>query len=202
MSYDLNNADQQKNGDLISDGTFARVTMIIRPGGIDGDGEFDRGLLRRAKDPNSDVRMIDAELTVVQGPYARRKLWQMFTVQGGKSDENGVSIAGKISQSTFRAMIDSALGLDPQDMSEVRGVAQRKRMENCDGRQGCAGEPKPLARDHGQNHCPATGMVKGRASNRTAAATAASCPRSRLVAVAGRHSPIGKQAGRARLAQG
>jgi hypothetical protein len=119
MSYDLNNADQQKNGDLISDGTFARVTMIIRPGGIDGDGEFDRGLLRRAKDPNSDVRMIDAELTVVQGPYARRKLWQMFTVQGGKSDENGVSIAGKISQSTFRAMIDSALGLDPQDMSEV-----------------------------------------------------------------------------------
>ena len=49
----------------------------------------------------------------------------MFTVQGGKVDENGVSIAWKISKSTFRAMIDSALGLDPQDMSEA---AKQKRI--------------------------------------------------------------------------
>ena len=49
----------------------------------------------------------------------------MFTVQGGKVDENGVSIAWKISKSSFRAMIDSALGLDPQDMSEA---AKQKRI--------------------------------------------------------------------------
>ena len=43
----------------------------------------------------------------------------------GKVDENGVSIAWKISKSTFRAMIDSALGLDPQDMGEA---AKQKRV--------------------------------------------------------------------------
>ena len=69
--------------------------------------------------------MLDCEFTVSEGPLARRKFWQMFTVQGGKVDENGVSIAWKISKSTFRAMIDSALGLDPQDMSEA---AKQKRI--------------------------------------------------------------------------
>ena len=49
----------------------------------------------------------------------------MFTVQGGKVDENGVSIGWKISKSIFRAMIDSALALDPQDMSEA---AKQKRL--------------------------------------------------------------------------
>jgi hypothetical protein len=62
--------------------------------------------------------MLDAEFTVVEGPHAKRKFWQMFTVAGGKVDENGVSIGWKISKSTFRAMIDSALGLNPEDMSE------------------------------------------------------------------------------------
>ena len=65
------------------------------------------------------MQQIDAEFTVVEGPYARRKFWQFFTVLGGKVDEQGVSIGWKITKSTFRSMIDSALGLDPQDMSEA-----------------------------------------------------------------------------------
>jgi hypothetical protein len=125
MSLDMNDAEPQKTSELIPDGTFAKVTMTIRPGGIDGEGEIDRGLLRAAKDPTSDVRMLDCEFTVIEGPHARRKFWQMFTVQGGKVDDSGVSIAWKISKSTFRAMIDSALGLDPQDMSEA---AKQKRI--------------------------------------------------------------------------
>ncbi len=123
--FDMNDAEPQKTGELIPDGTFAKVTMLIRPGGIDGESEIDHGLLKAPKDPTSDVRMLDCEFTVVEGPHAKRKFWQMFTVQGGKVDENGVSIAWKISKSTFRAMIDSALGLDPQDMSEA---AKQKRI--------------------------------------------------------------------------
>jgi hypothetical protein len=125
MGYDMNDAEPQKSGELIPDGTFAKVTMIIRPGGIDGQSEIDQALLKAPKDPTSDVRMLDCEFTVSEGPHTRRKFWQMFTVQGGKVDENGVSIAWKISKSTFRAMIDSALGLDPQDMSEA---AKQKRI--------------------------------------------------------------------------
>jgi hypothetical protein len=125
IMFDMNDAEPQKTGELIPDGTFAKVTMIIRPGGIDGQSEIDQTLLKAPKDPTSDVRMLDCEFTVVEGPHSKRKFWQMFTVQGGKVDENGISIAWKISKSTFRAMIDSALGLDAQDMSEA---AKQKRI--------------------------------------------------------------------------
>ncbi len=62
---------------------------------------------------------------MVEGPHAKRKFWQLFTVSGGKLDESGVSIGWKISKSSFRAMIDSALGLNPEDMSEA---AKAKRV--------------------------------------------------------------------------
>jgi hypothetical protein len=125
MSFDMNDAEPQKNGELIQDGTFAKVTMTLRPGGTDGQGEIDRGLLKASAAPGSDVLMLDAEFTLVEGPQARRKFWQMFTVAGGKLDEQGQSIGWKISKSSLRAMIDSALGLDPHDMSEA---AKAKRI--------------------------------------------------------------------------
>ena len=125
MSFDMNDAEPQKSGELIPDGTFAKVTMTIRPGGTDGQSEIDRGLLKASNAPGSDVLMVDAEFTVAEGPHVRRKFWQMFTVSGGKVDEQGVSIGWKISKGSFRAMIDSALGLDPQDMSET---AKSKRI--------------------------------------------------------------------------
>ncbi len=125
MSFDMNDAEPQKSGELIPDGTFAKVTMTIRPGGTDGQSEIDRGLLKASNAPGSDVLMVDAEFTVAEGPHVRRKFWQMFTVSGGKVDEQGVSIGWKIAKGSFRAMIDSALGLDPQDMSEA---AKSKRI--------------------------------------------------------------------------
>jgi hypothetical protein len=54
------------------------------------------------------------------GSSGRTSPWQ-----GGKLDEQGQSIGWKISKSTFRAMIDSALGLNPEDMSEA---AKAKRV--------------------------------------------------------------------------
>jgi len=125
MSFDMNDAEPQKSGELIPDGAFAKVTMTIRPGGTDGQSEIDRGLLKASNAPGSDVLMVDAEFTVAEGPHVRRKFWQMFTVSGGKVDEQGVSIGWKISKGSFRAMIDSALGLDPQDMSDA---AKAKRI--------------------------------------------------------------------------
>ena len=125
MTYDMNDAEPQMSGEIIPDGTFAKVTMAIRPGGVDGQSELDQCLLKAPKDATSDVLMLDCEFTVVEGPHARRKFWQMFTVQGGKVDENGVSIGWKISKSTFRAMIDSAHGLAPDDMSDA---AKAKRV--------------------------------------------------------------------------
>ncbi len=116
--FDFNDASPQMApaGDLIPDGTFAKVKMTIRPGGTNGSGPMDAGLLKQSA--SSDAKMLDCEMTVMIGPFARRKFWQNFTVAGGKLDEKGQSKGWNISKSAFRAMIDSALGLDPKDMTE------------------------------------------------------------------------------------
>ena len=128
--FDMNDAQPQHSSELIPDGEYAKVTMTIRPGGVDGEAETDKGLLKPSNQPGSDVLMLDCEFTVLEGPYARRKFWQLLTVAGGKRDENGVSIGWKITKSIIRAMIDSRYGLNPRDMSEearqrriLRGLA-------------------------------------------------------------------------------
>ncbi len=84
---------------------------------------MDAGLLKASQ--SSDAKMLDCEFTVVDGPYARRKFWQNFTVAGGKLDDKGQSKGWNISKSAFRAMVDSALGLDPKDESPA---AKQKRV--------------------------------------------------------------------------
>ena len=115
MSYDLNDAQPQMApfGELIPDGTFAKIRFAVRPGGVDGATPMDAKLLKASQ--SSDATMLDCEFTVLEGPNARRKFWQSFTVAGGKLDEQGQSIGWKISKSTIRAIVDSALGLDPRD---------------------------------------------------------------------------------------
>jgi len=123
--YDLNDAQPQMApaGELIPDGTFAKVRMTIRPGGVNGSTPMDVGLLKASQ--SSDARMLDCEFTVVEGPFARRKFWQNFTVAGGKLDEKGQSKGWNISKSAFRAMVDSALGIDPRDETPA---AKQKRV--------------------------------------------------------------------------
>lgn len=125
MSYDLNDAQPQMmpTGELIPDGTFAKIRLSIRPGGVNGSTPMDAGLLKAASE--SDAKMLDCEFTVVEGPFVRRKFWQNFTVAGGKLDDKGQSKGWNISKASFRAMVDSALGLNPKDMSEA---AKAKRL--------------------------------------------------------------------------
>ncbi|TAN59931.1 MAG: hypothetical protein EPN20_14390 [Magnetospirillum sp.] len=125
MSYDFNDAQPQMmpSGELIPDGTFAKIRMTIRPGGTNGSAPMDAGLLKAASE--SDAKMLDCEFTVVEGPFVRRKFWQNFTVAGGKVDDKGQSKGWNISKASFRAMVDSALGLNPKDTSDA---AKAKRV--------------------------------------------------------------------------
>ena len=96
--------------------------------------EIDRGLLKASTTPGSDVLSLDCEFTVTEGRFVRRKFWHSFTVSGGKVDEKGASIGWNISKRTFRAMIDSALGLDPDDNSEEAKAKRRLRgLADLDG---------------------------------------------------------------------
>jgi hypothetical protein len=131
---DLADVEPQASGDLIPDGTFAKVMMQLRRGGVDGPSEIDKGLLKASTAPGSDVLSLDAEFTVVEGRHARRKFWQLLTVSGGKLDEQGQSIGWNITKRTLRAMIDSALGLDPDDNSDQAKAKRRLRgLADLDG---------------------------------------------------------------------
>jgi hypothetical protein len=44
--YDFSDVEPQQSTDLIPDGTFTKVMMTIRPGGLDGQTEFARGCSR------------------------------------------------------------------------------------------------------------------------------------------------------------
>ena len=108
MNMDFNSADRQF--DIIPDNTIVPLIMHIKPGG-QGDG----GWLRPSK--NSDALMLECELTVLEGPFAKRKVYQYMVVSGGKQNEKSESIAGSITRSNLRAILESARSINPDDMS-------------------------------------------------------------------------------------
>jgi hypothetical protein len=126
MSIDFNDANEQRADGVIPDGTYCGLRLEIRPGGenIEGCAEADLGLFKLSQ--TSDAAYLVCELTVTSGPHAGRKVYQNFVVSGGKLNEAGVSKAWNISKDTMRAMIDSAFGLDPKDMSDL--TKKKRRM--------------------------------------------------------------------------
>lgn len=128
MALNLSDAEQQRDfGATIPDGSYCKVRLALKPGGhnLAGfDGE-DLGLFKLARPP-SDAVMIEAELTVLPpSPHQRRKIFMMWTVAGGSLDEKGQSKAWNITKAALRAMVDSALGLDPTDESAPSKAARQ-----------------------------------------------------------------------------
>jgi len=71
---DFNDAAQ--NANLIPKGTIARVRLTIRPGGFDDPSQGWTG--GYAKRGTTGSVYLDAEYTVLEGPYAKRKIWSMI----------------------------------------------------------------------------------------------------------------------------
>jgi hypothetical protein len=115
MPIDFNNAEAQREGGLIPEGTVAVVHMTVRPGNA-GDG----GWLKRSK--NSESMALDVEFTVVEGPFAKRKFWGLFTLEGVTE---GHQKAADISASRLRAILESAKGIRPDDESETAKAGRR-----------------------------------------------------------------------------
>jgi hypothetical protein len=112
---DFNNAEPQREGGVIPDGTIATVHMKIKPGNA-GEG----GWLKRSK--NGESQALDAEFTIVSGPHAKRKFWTLFTLEG---ITDGQKKAGEISASKLRGILESARGIRPDDESDAAKAARR-----------------------------------------------------------------------------
>jgi len=119
MTYDFNDAESN-TGDLIPKGTVAPVILTIRPGGT-GDG----GWLTQSR--NSPYQYLDCEFTVTAGPFAKRKFWTLLMAGHATPNEEKVAKTLGITRSKLRGILESARGIDPNDMSEA---AKAKRIVN------------------------------------------------------------------------
>jgi hypothetical protein len=120
---DFNTASEQRSMDVIPDKTIAVLQLTIRPGGV-GEG----GLLKRSK--NGQAEALDAELTVVEGPYAKKKFWDFMTLSG---TTDGHATAADISRGKLRAILESARGIKPADVSEAAKKARVAELHEFDG---------------------------------------------------------------------
>ncbi len=113
---DFNDAKQNPN--LIPKGTIAKVRLTIRPGGFDDPSQgWTGGYARRG---TTGSVYLDVEYTVVEGPYARRKVWSMI----GLYSATGPSWAN-MGRSLVRGILNSARGLSDKDNSPEAQNARR-----------------------------------------------------------------------------
>jgi hypothetical protein len=115
-ALNLDTAEQQRGFDLIPAGTICGVQMTVRMGGA-GDGGW---LKRTAK---GDAEGIDAEFSVLDGLYAKRKVWA-FAILNGTTE--GHATAGGFTRTWLRAIFESAHDIHPKDESEA---ARKRRNE-------------------------------------------------------------------------
>jgi hypothetical protein len=112
---DFNDVGEQRNFEVIPDGTVATVRMKVRPGNA-GEG----GWLRRSNDLKSEA--LDCEFILLDGSFAKRKFWTLLTVAG---TTEGHKEAADISNRFLRAMLESARGIRPDDKSDTAKEARR-----------------------------------------------------------------------------
>lgn len=108
MSLNFNDAERQD--DLIPSGTVARVMLKIRAGGYDDPtGQWPRGFTTRGK---TGAVWLDCEYVILAGPYAKRRVWGKIGLHSPKGDA-----WRNMGRKFMRAMLESARGIMPKDMS-------------------------------------------------------------------------------------
>jgi len=102
--------DARQNANLVPKGTIAKVRLTIRPGGFDDPSQgWTAGYAKRG---TTGSVYLDAEYTVLEGPYAKRKIWSMI----GLYSASGPNWAN-MGRSLVRGILNSARGLSDKDNS-------------------------------------------------------------------------------------
>jgi hypothetical protein len=126
MPYDYSSAAPPRdNIELIPAGTVASVLMRIRAGNAGEDG-----WLTRSKDAKKDpCEMLDCEFVLVDGPYARRKFWGNFVLEGTTA---GHAKAAEISRGVLRSILKSARNIRPDNMSDQARAGRMADLKDFD----------------------------------------------------------------------
>ena len=119
MSWrDFNTADDQNSYDLIPKGALARVRMTIRPGGLNDPAQgWTEGYATRGK--STDSVYLDCEFVILEGKYAKRKVWSLIGLYSPKGPD-----WGNQGRAFIKGILNSSRRLNPKDNSPE---AQTKR---------------------------------------------------------------------------
>ena len=123
MSFDFNSVGEQRSFDVIPDRTIALVQLNIRPGDVGEDNLFSRS-------KNGQAEGLNCELIVVGGPYDKKKFWDWMTISG---TTDGHAEAADITKRKLRAILESARGIKPTDVSEAAKKARDAEYREFDG---------------------------------------------------------------------
>jgi len=124
MHYDYTEAPPPRDTmELIPRDTVATLVLHIRPGGVGEDG-----LLTRTS--KGDAEMLVGEFTLADGTHKGRKVFENLLLEG---TTDGHAEAAKISRSKLRAILDSALGLKPNDVSPQARAARTVSLKQFEG---------------------------------------------------------------------
>ena len=123
MPYDYSDAPQPRGFDLIPFGTIAIVVMHIRPGGGGEDGQ-----LTRSKEGNCE--MLNVEYTVVDGSYARRKIFENQIINGTTQGQRDMA---QHYYGVRKQILESAHNIKKGDKSPQALAAYRADLKDFDG---------------------------------------------------------------------
>lgn len=116
MWNDYNDAKQNPN--LMPKGTLAKVRLTIRPGGFDDASQgWTGGYATRG---STGAVYLNGEFTVLEGPYAKRKIWTLIGLYSPKGPD-----WGNMGRSLIRGMLNSARGLSDKDITPQAQAARR-----------------------------------------------------------------------------
>ena len=116
MWNDYNDAKQNPN--LMPKGTLAKVRLTIRPGGFDDPSQgWTGGYATRV---STGAVYLNGEFTVLEGQYAKRKIWTLIGLYSPKGPD-----WGNMGRSLVRGMLNSARGLSDKDVSPQAQAARR-----------------------------------------------------------------------------
>jgi len=117
---DFNDAEAQQGGfDLIPKGALVRVRITIKPGGHDDPAQgWTGGYATESFDTGSVY--LACEFVVLEGPFAKRKMWSNIGLQSRKGPT-----WGQMGRSMIRAILNSARNIHPQDNGPQAAAARR-----------------------------------------------------------------------------
>ncbi len=119
MSMDFNNSENQSSFDLIPNNTLAKVRMSIKPGGYDDQNQGWVGGYA-TRNENTGSIYLSCEFVILEGEYAKRKVWGIIGLYSNKGPE-----WGNMGRSFIKAILNSARGFSESDNSPAAQSARK-----------------------------------------------------------------------------